>query len=119
MFFAVLFLLFIGIVAWAQSAHQKKIAAMPSWQREAYLKQQREASARATYGPKNAAMHCPHCQVAGNVHTKQLTQKKGVSGAKATGAILTGGVSLLATGLSRKEQNTQAHCTNCNNTWVF
>jgi len=92
---------------------------MTPHQRIAYQRQQREAAARATHGPRNSAMICPHCQEKGNVHTKQLTQKKGVSGAKATGAILTGGVSLLATGLSRKEQNTQAHCTNCNSTWVF
>ncbi len=71
------------------------------------------------YGQKNSQMICPHCNKAGYIHTKSVKQKKGVSGAKATGAILTGGISLLATGLSRKESNTQAHCTNCNNTWFF
>lgn len=62
---------------------------------------------------------CPHCQVKGQVYTKPVQHKKGVSGAKATGAILTGGVSLLATGLSRKENLTQAHCCNCDSTWDF
>lgn len=50
---------------------------------------------------------------------KAVTRKKGVSGAKATGALMTGGVSLLATGLSRKEGLTQAHCEKCGSTWDF
>ncbi len=52
-------------------------------------------------GELNRAMVCPHCQTRGSVYTKAVTQKKGVSGGKATAALLTGGVSLLATGLSR------------------
>jgi hypothetical protein len=53
------------------------------------------------------------------VWTKQTKVKKGVSGGKATGAILTGGLSLFATGLSRKEAITKAHCTNCAMWWDF
>ncbi len=75
--------------------------------------------AESRYGRRNPAMICPHCQQQGTVHTRPVTQKKGVSGGKATAAVLTGGISLLATGLSRKEQNTQAHCVNCNSTWFF
>ena len=71
------------------------------------------------YGPINRHMVCPHCGASGSIRSKKITQKKGVSGGKATAALLTGGVSLLATGLSRKEQNTQAHCTKCQNTWFF
>jgi hypothetical protein len=71
------------------------------------------------FGSTNPALICPHCQTKGQVRTKQVVQKKGVSGAKATGAILTGGVSLLATGLSRKENNTQARCDACTSKWVF
>lgn len=70
-------------------------------------------------GPANPALVCPHCQTKGSVHTKSVRQKKGVSGGKATAAIFTGGLSLLATGLSRKERVTQAHCDACNSTWVF
>lgn len=73
-------------------------------------------------GPKartNAAMICPHCGANGSVTTEQVKVKKGVSGAKATAAVLTGGVSVLATGLSRKEELTKAYCTNCGNTWHF
>lgn len=71
------------------------------------------------YGRLNARMRCPHCDTSGQVRTKPVTQKKGVSGGKATAAVLTGGISLLATGLSRKENNTQARCGNCDNTWCF
>jgi len=71
------------------------------------------------HGPLNPVMVCPHCAEKGHVRTHSVTLKKGVSGGKATAAILTGGVSLLATGLSRKEDNTQAWCENCTNQWIF
>lgn len=71
------------------------------------------------YGTPQPAFVCPHCQTKGKVLTKAVLKKSGISGAKATGAILTGGVSLLATGLSKKDSLTQAHCVNCNSTWHF
>ena len=77
------------------------------------------ADQQAKYGTKSPKMVCPHCDKAGKIFTKQVKQKKGVSGGKATAAVLTAGVSMLATGLSRKEKNTQAHCKNCGNTWYF
>lgn len=83
---------------------------------DAYLKQDR---ANVQWGPTNSALVCPHCNTRGHVRVKAVTKKSGVSGGKATGALLTGGVSLLATGLSRKESVTQAHCANCNSTWQF
>jgi len=71
-------------------------------------------------GDNNPELICPHCQKKGLVSTIQgIEQKTGISGAKATGALLTGGLSLLATGLSRKQKVTQAHCSNCNSTWYF
>jgi hypothetical protein len=71
------------------------------------------------YGSVNLAMICPHCNTKGKIRTKSVVNKKGVSGGKATAAILTGGVSLLATGLSRKEDATQARCGNCTSLWSF
>jgi hypothetical protein len=62
---------------------------------------------------------CPHCQTRGRVTTRRTRVKRGVSGGKATGAILTGGWSLLATGLARKESVTQANCAACSSTWQF
>jgi len=71
------------------------------------------------YGYLKLEVICPHCQTKGHVRTKPVARKRGISGAKATGALLTGGVSILATGLSRKEGLTQAHCEKCGSTWDF
>lgn len=62
-------------------------------------------------------MVCPQCGERGQVRVKTVKQKRGVSGGKAAGALLTGGLSLFATGLSRKAQVTEAHCSNCSITW--
>lgn len=64
-------------------------------------------------------MVCPHCQTKGRVSTRHVKAKKGISGGKATGAVLTGGLSILATGLSRKEMVTEAQCANCQAGWAF
>ncbi len=66
-----------------------------------------------------AQMVCPHCQTKGFVITSQQKVKKGISGGKATGAVLTAGISLLATGLSRKEWVTVAYCSNCQARWQY
>jgi len=78
-----------------------------------------EASRVELDGKRNPALVCPHCQERGKIRTKAVKKKAGISGGKATAAVLTGGVSVLATGLSRKEALTQAHCDNCSSTWVF
>jgi hypothetical protein len=62
---------------------------------------------------------CPQCQTSGSVRTERLKAKKGVSGGKATAALLTAGVSMLATGLSRKEEVTRATCGRCKSVWTF
>lgn len=67
----------------------------------------------------SSAMICPHCQSHGTVRTQSVKQKKGISGGKATAAVLTGGLSILATGLSRKEKLTSAYCTKCGARWTF
>lgn len=69
------------------------------------------------WGVKKNQVICPHCQKKGDVFYKKTDRKKGISGGKATAAILTLGWSMLATGLSRKENHIQAHCINCNTTW--
>lgn len=65
------------------------------------------------------AVICPHCGNRGGVAAKRAKTKRGISGAKATGALLTGGLSLLATGLSRKEWVTDAKCKTCGSQWQF
>jgi hypothetical protein len=39
-------------------------------------------------------MICSHCQTKGTVRTKEVKIKKGISGGKVMGGLLTGGVSL-------------------------
>jgi hypothetical protein len=78
------------------------------------------ATPKAPRPPRgDAAIVCPMCQERGHVRTKSVKRKKGVSGAKATGAVITGGFSVLATGLSRKEKMTNARCSNCGSQWDF
>jgi hypothetical protein len=83
------------------------------------VKKSKEARENRKLGELNPLLFCPHCQTTGFVRAKPIVQKQGISGAKATGAVLTGGVSMLATGLSRKENRTQAHCDKCGSTWIF
>ena len=78
-----------------------------------------EVNTDIVHGKVNPHMHCAHCNTDGKVRTKSIKGKKGVSGGKATAAIFTGGLSLLAVGLSRKEAATQAYCANCKNSWTF
>jgi len=61
---------------------------------------------------------CQQCGSVGTVTTKEMKKKSGISGGKATAAVLTGGFSILATGLSRKDKVTQMHCSACGVTWL-
>lgn len=67
--------------------------------------------------PPNEHLVCPHCDTKGVVKVRQVVRKKGISGGKATGAVLTGGVSMLGTGLSRKQHVSEMTCTNCGTIW--
>lgn len=78
---------------------------------------QRRAAVRAEHERQRQALVCPHCHAAGQVDPVLVRNKQGISGGKATGAVLTGGVSLLLTGLARKQTMTQMHCGNCGMTW--
>lgn len=68
--------------------------------------------------PPSPALVCPHCQTKGHVVAHPVVTKDGISGGKATGAILTGGVSMLGTGLSRKSAKTRMECGNCGSNWL-
>jgi hypothetical protein len=74
-------------------------------------------AAREEAAKQQAQIICPHCQTRGSVTARQVTRKKGISGGKATGAVLTGGVSMLATGLSRKESARRLSCSSCGMQW--
>jgi hypothetical protein len=117
----------IGAGAWiASSVESAKIEKMTPDEKSAYLEAKRRKAEAARiamrdvqHGHVNSQMICPHCQSRGTVRTKHVTQKKGISGGKATAAVLTAGVSVLATGLSRKEGATEVHCDKCGSTWHF
>lgn len=73
--------------------------------------------AQAEANERQRKVICPHCHEAGGVSRRLVRRKRGISGGKATGAVLTGGVSMLATGLSRKEDVTNLSCSNCGMSW--
>jgi len=121
-------LLVVGIAAWIffAKAEREKVAAMSPKERDAYLRQKEIAAKKSAqrldamiHGPLNLHIICAQCQTQGTVHTQPIKQKVGISGGKATAAILTGGVSMLATGLSRKQKLTEAWCSKCQSTWHF
>lgn len=62
---------------------------------------------------------CPHCHQSGCVTTRKIVEKSGIDGGKATAAVLTGGLSLVATGLSGNQERTEATCSNCHTVWRF
>jgi len=99
----VMFLCAIGPIALgiqAAKEEQDKVAQMSPEELSKYRKEQAEQHEMTTYGTIKPQMICPHCQTKGSVRTKPVTKKTGISGGKATAALLTGGVSMLATGLS-------------------
>lgn len=70
-----------------------------------------------TFRPK---LVCPYCQTNGCVSTERVkVSVSGVTRAKATAALFTGGLSLLIGGLTDKERITRASCSNCGVSWRF
>lgn len=125
-FIGVLGTAMIIINSFAESAkkareEQEKLSLMSPDEKQDYLEQKAKERAESLDKMQRIGCDpnrmCPYCQVWGKVHTMDITQKKGISGGKATAALLTGGISLLAVGLSGKETSTKAHCRHCNNTW--
>lgn len=66
---------------------------------------------------QDGQIRCIYCQQSGSVTTVHRRVKRGVSGGKATGALVTGGLSIFATGLSRKQDVIEARCGNCGMSW--
>ena len=71
------------------------------------------------FGELRPQLVCPHCHSNGCVYLRDAVVKDGISGAKAAGAIATGGISVLATGLSQKKNVTEALCGNCKVKWII
>lgn len=61
---------------------------------------------------------CQHCQIRGQVTARQVKRAKRISGTRLVGGMLTGGGSLLATGVTKKHPwVTEMHCRNCGMRW--
>ena len=60
-----------------------------------------------------ARLHCRHCNTSGYCTVDTTRVKQGISGGKATAAILTGGFSLLLTGLAKKNEVQIVSCSHC------
>jgi hypothetical protein len=69
------------------------------------------------YGVLNPKLQCKYCNGTESVRYKRFTRKAGFSAGKATAAVLTGGYSLLATGLSKQEGVGKFYCENCKMSW--
>jgi hypothetical protein len=67
----------------------------------------------------NSKLTCPYCKVQGLVGTRQVKVKRSSSGARSTGSFVTGGLSVLTTGLSKRVVVTEAACGKCNSTWYI
>lgn len=114
------FLLIVGISRRISERGEQEIRSkMTPEELEELERTEKAAAIDEEKGAISPSMVCPHCQTKGTVRTKRVKQKTGISGGKATAAILTGGVSLVATGLAKKAEVTQASCENCNCQWVF
>lgn len=95
----------VSVVAWPLIA-----AGLVAWWRQ-------DTKRRAEQAEGARRIECPHCHVVGQVTIGEVREKDGISGGKATGALLTGGVSMLATGLSQKKNRLKGTCGNCRVAW--
>jgi uncharacterized membrane protein YvbJ len=76
------------------------------------------AQETAVQSPRQFGLiECPYCHSSGTVVVQQVKKKKGVSTGKATAALLTGGISLIGTGLAKKAMVSQLTCAACGMTW--
>ena len=100
-------------------AEQRKIAAMPPEEEGGIWHPSKTSVLPSSGGQSIQLWSVPIARRREKSELKSVVQKKGVSGGKATAAILTGGVSMLVTGLSREETLTQAYCGHCSNQWAF
>lgn len=69
------------------------------------------------FGAPNSKVDCPHCGAQGQVRVTDVKRKQGISGGKTTAALMTGGASMVATGLSRKEPAKKLACRSCRMEW--
>jgi len=71
----------------------------------------------ARYGVLNDKIKCNYCENVGSVRFRRVQTKKGFSTGKATAAVLTAGISVIATGLAKKGGASKLYCENCKMEW--
>jgi hypothetical protein len=109
---------FLWFMFWTFVACVTYILLIKAFAPKIYAAGMEEMWRQAGGGPPNPQMGCPHCRAVGTVVATPVTVKTGISGAKAAGAVLTGGSSVLVTGLSKKQQATSLRCQSCQMTWA-
>ena len=98
MWILVLIILIIAILIVSSFLNKRsEVAKMSPQEKERYLADKKKKSEafwlEFNWGGVNPNMVCPHCNEKGKIRTQSVTRKRGVSGGKATAAILTGGFS--------------------------
>ena len=63
--------------------------------------------------PVNPEIVCPMCGEKGGVRAHRRKAKKGFSTGKIMGGLFTGGISLLATGIAKKDWIYKCYCEKC------
>jgi len=113
----------VGVAIYQIHKRNELMSRMSSAERSSFLAAEaaakEDAYQAATWGELRPEVACSHCKIVGGVRMKAVKKKRGISGGKASAAVLTGGLSIVATGLSRKDAMTQCHCMNCDCTWHF
>jgi hypothetical protein len=102
---------------WSVGLRAKRQAYLDTMTPEEHEQRKQDVVSELWSGGSKEALVCPHCQSRGTVTTKTKKVGKGVSGGKATAAILTVGVSLIGPGLSRNVKVTQLTCSKCHMSW--
>ena len=99
LFFSLVVIVFLFFILYCVTSGKKRINAMSPSERNTLI-----------YGPVNATLVCPHCQIRGNVHVKKIMKV-----ITSTGKI--GGI--LKTNMENTTKNlvTQHHCEQCTSTW--
>jgi len=115
----VVFIIIVLIVAGAVFREDEKFIDREGKESKEQDKKASPEELQEKYGEPNMRMSCPHCSSKETIRTKLVHRPNGISGPKLLVAAVTLGLSMFATGLSRMDRTTQAHCEHCVNTWHF
>lgn len=114
-----LFLLPITVYAFSKIKEEEEYTNLTPAEKAYIQKQIRIQELTKNFGIINPELICPHCQTKGLVRNKYIKSDQGISGDKATAAVLTGGATVLFTGLKNETIKTQAYCEKCRSIWYF